>query len=75
MGKEKVKSSKTNPKKIFVNIFHEWNGWCKKMNKSYKDPDVIAVMNEHFYAVNFDAEENTSFHTRVLDTSFPGKMV
>lgn len=67
---EAENKAKTNPKKIFVNIFHEWNGWCKKMNKSYKDPDVIAVINEHFYAVNFNAEEKKTIEFRGLNFEY-----
>lgn len=51
-----TKSSK-EPKKIFMDIYTEWCGWCKKMDKStFVDPEVVAYLNKHFYAVKLDAE-------------------
>jgi thioredoxin-related protein len=49
-----------SPKKIFVDVYTDWCGWCKRMDATtFKDPAVIKVMNEHFYAVKFDAEQKT----------------
>lgn len=54
---EAVEKNKNNPKKIFVDIYTEWCGWCKRMDQTtFKDPEVIRYMNEHFYAIKLDAE-------------------
>lgn len=54
---EAVKHIETQPKKIFVDIYTEWCGWCKRMDQTtFKDPEVVKYMNKHFYAVKFDAE-------------------
>jgi thioredoxin-related protein len=46
-----------NPKKIFIDTYTEWCGWCKRMDAStFKDSAVVKYMNEKFYAVKFDAE-------------------
>lgn len=46
-----------NKKFIFIDIYTDWCGWCKKMDAStFKDSTVIQYMNEHFYAVKMDAE-------------------
>lgn len=47
-----------NPKKIFVDIYTDWCGWCKKMDKdTFNHPEVAAYMNEHFYMIKLDGEE------------------
>ncbi len=54
---EAVEASKKNPKKMMIDIYTPWCGWCKKMDKtSFVDPKVTAYLNEHFYAVKLDAE-------------------
>lgn len=51
-------ANKIKPKKIFVDIYTHWCGWCKKMDTStFVDPDIVKAMNEDFYAVKFNAEQ------------------
>jgi len=55
---EAVELNKENPKKIFVDVYTDWCGWCKKMDKStFVDKEITEYMNEHFYAVKFNAEQ------------------
>ena len=45
------------PKKIFVDLYTDWCGWCKVMDRNtFTHPKIIELMNKHFYAVKFDAE-------------------
>lgn len=54
-----VKASKKNPKKIFLDVYTDWCGWCKKMDKStLKDPKITSYMNKKYYAVKLDAESD-----------------
>lgn len=54
---EAIKLQKENPKMIFVDVYTDWCGWCKKMDKSTFSNEVIAkYMNENYYPVKFDAE-------------------
>lgn len=49
------------PKKIFVDVYTDWCGWCKKMDKStFSDPAVAAYLAEHFYPVKFNAEQRAN---------------
>ncbi|MAU15463.1 MAG: thioredoxin [Muricauda sp.] len=56
---EAVELSKTDaqPKKIFVDVYTDWCGWCKKMDKNtFQHPEVSKYMQENFYMVKMDAE-------------------
>ena len=45
-------------KMYFVDIYTEWCGWCKVMDKkTFTDPEVIKLMSEKFHMVKFDAEQ------------------
>lgn len=54
--------SDAKPKKLMVDLYTDWCGYCKKMDReTFTDPAVIAYVNEHFYAVKFDAEQRGSY--------------
>ena len=55
---EAVAANGKAPRKIFVDVYTDWCGWCKKMDVStFKEPAVVAMMNKHFYAVKLNAEQ------------------
>ncbi len=50
-----------NPKKIFIDVYTDWCGWCKRMDKAtFQNEEVAAYMNAHYYNVKFDAEQKES---------------
>lgn len=58
-----VKLSAQHPKKIFIDVYTPWCGWCKKMDAdTYTDPTVISYINKNYYAVRLDAETADTFH-------------
>ncbi|GJM61147.1 DUF255 domain-containing protein [Persicobacter diffluens] len=55
---EAVKAQEKKPKKIVIDLFTDWCGWCKKMDKTtFEHAEVAKFINENFYAVKFDAEQ------------------
>lgn len=54
---EAVKAQATHPKKIIMDVYTDWCGPCKMLDKNtFQNPDVAKYINEHFYAVKFNAE-------------------
>ena len=48
---------KTKPKKIFVDVYTSWCGWCKVMDaNTFTHPVIAKIMNKYYYAVKLDAE-------------------
>lgn len=49
--------SKKKPKKIFIDVYTDWCGWCKKMDReTFQDPETAKYMQKHFYCVKLNAE-------------------
>lgn len=50
-------NSGNKKKKVFVDVYTDWCGWCKHMDKTtFQDSLVVDYMNRHFYAVKLNAE-------------------
>lgn len=62
---EAVKMSQKSPKKIFIDVYTDWCGWCKRMDKStFSDPDVSAYLAKNFIPVKFNAEQKETITYR-----------
>jgi len=54
---EAEKMNRENPKKIMVDVYTDWCGWCKKMDmETFGNPVIASFINKHYYAVKLDAE-------------------
>jgi len=58
---EAMAANEKNPKKVFVDVYTDWCGWCKRMDATtFKDESVVEYLNQNFYAVKLDAEQKES---------------
>ncbi|KAA3623891.1 MAG: DUF255 domain-containing protein [Flavobacterium sp.] len=54
---EALEAQSKNPKKILMDVYTTWCGPCKLMDKkTFGNKKVIDFVNEHYYAVKFNAE-------------------
>jgi thioredoxin-related protein len=54
---EAMVAMEESPKKVFIDVYTDWCGWCKRMDaNTFTDEAVIEYMNENYYAVKFNAE-------------------
>lgn len=55
---EAIKRSEKKPKKLLIDIYTEWCGWCKKMDRdAYANEKIVKYISQNYYAVKFDAEQ------------------
>ena len=54
---EALEKQKTQPKKIFMDVYTDWCGWCKHMMKTtFSNPSIAGYINQNYYPVRFDGE-------------------
>jgi thioredoxin-related protein len=55
---EAIEANAKSPKMLIVDVYTDWCGWCKKMDKeTFTDPKVVEYINSNFYAVKLNAED------------------
>jgi len=58
---EAMALNQENPKLVFIDVYTDWCGWCKKMDAStFSNPEVAKYMNEKYHCVKLDAETKES---------------
>ena len=56
---EAIKLQKKEPKKIIMDVYTNWCGPCKMLDKNtFGNADVANYINKNYYAVKFNAEGN-----------------
>ena len=57
------------PRPILIDIYTDWCGWCKEMDRTtYKHEKLATYINERYYAVKYNAEskEDISFNNKAF---------
>src|SRR5271166_4729648 len=64
-GEEAFASARRENKPMLLDIGAVWCHWCHVMDReSYDDPEVAAIVNEHFIAVKVDRDERPDIDSR-----------
>jgi thioredoxin-related protein len=64
-----VTLSKKEPRKFFVDVYTDWCGWCKKMDKmTFDNPAVATYLNANYYPIKFNAEQRSEI--KLKDKSY-----
>lgn len=54
---EAIELQEKEPRKIIMDVYTNWCGPCKMLDKNtFHNEDVVDYVNEHYYAVKFNAE-------------------
>jgi thioredoxin-related protein len=60
---EAEKLSKENPKPFVIFVHTSWCNYCKMMeNSTFKNPEIISLLNTNFYFISLDAESKDDIH-------------
>lgn len=65
---EAQKKMENDPKKIFMDIYTDWCGWCKRMDaNTFSHPQIAEYINENYYAVKLNAEQADPINFRGVE--------
>lgn len=62
---------KQQPKKILVDAYTDWCGWCKRMDKNtFENATIAKFVNDNFYAVKLNAENKETINFKGKNYDF-----
>ncbi|NLR92352.1 thioredoxin family protein [Flammeovirga agarivorans] len=57
-----IEASTSDDKPIFVDVYTDWCGWCKILDKkTFQDDEVVQYVKENYHAVKLNPEKDGSF--------------
>ena len=64
-------ANKKEPRKILIDVYTDWCGWCKKMDATtFKDKETVEYLNQKFYCVKLDGEEKDTLTFKGVEFNF-----
>ncbi len=52
-----MENMKTEKRKILVDLYTDWCGWCKRMDQTtFQNREIADYLSRHYYAVKFNGE-------------------
>lgn len=55
---EAYAQAQKKPKKFVIDVYTDWCGWCKVMDReTFSKPAIVDYVNKNFYPVRFNAEQ------------------
>ncbi|MFD0837341.1 thioredoxin family protein [Mariniflexile aquimaris] len=68
-----IELQKKTPKKIMMDVYTNWCGPCKMLDKNtFRNADVVKYVNANYYAVKFNAEGNEKVNYKGKSYTNPG---
>jgi thioredoxin-related protein len=68
---EAVEKSRKQRRKIVVDVYTDWCGWCRKMDKAtFSQIPIATYLNENYYAIKFNAEYETPIQLKGVEYKF-----
>ncbi len=53
-----IQKQKVEKRKVIIDLYTDWCGWCKRMDKTtFRNPVIVDYINKKYYAVKFNAEQ------------------
>ncbi|MGB0176962.1 MAG: thioredoxin family protein [Owenweeksia sp.] len=62
------------PRKIIIDVYTDWCGWCKRMDKNtFQNAEIARYINANYYAVKLNAEQKEDIRFRDANFKFIAK--